>query len=60
MYPSLRSLNSNTIGGYLEHGTYGKFIPTPEGPKAIAAALPHCGNLQSLRCTGPFPSNRVT
>jgi len=39
------SLNSNYIGGHYEGN---RFIATPEGPKAIAEALPHCSSLQSL------------
>jgi len=51
--PNLRSvdLNNNNIGGYY---SYGFFNATPEGPKAIAAALPLCGNLQSLSLDGNY------
>jgi len=45
-------LNYNGIGGD------GKFIVTPEGTKAIAEALPHCPNLQVLRCASPTLQKR--
>ena len=53
----LHSLDNNRISAYFNAM---KLIATPEGPKAIAAALPHCPNLQSLRCAKPPLSLSVT
>jgi hypothetical protein len=50
------SLNNNRIGAYYCGG--GEWVTTPDGARAIATALPHCRNLQALRCTDP-PSKRA-
>jgi hypothetical protein len=37
-------ISNNSIGGYYTNPGYAnnKFVPTPEGPKAIADILPYC------------------
>ena len=46
--PSFGSLSSNGIGGYYDDYD-GKFIATPEGPKALAEAIKVNAVLSSLK-----------
>ena len=43
----LNSLDNNYMGSHIDDD--GCWVATPEGPKVIMDALPHCPNLQSLR-----------